>query len=199
MVNKKLLGDTNLSINYLCEHLSCIARCRTYKSANLIAKLASSSKERTECGGMHSLLIDAYYELKVVDKISECDKNFQSDYIETLLRMREYDPKYNSILINNISYNHKKLKVIELFTKTENEEACKRMLEIMKVSVENLINRPDYVISMLEECSTLKSDEDYVDIITITEIEDLEIILGNMSDSVDISENTRVKVKKKKK
>lgn len=198
MVNKKLLGDTNLSIDYLCEYLNCIAICKTYKSANLIALLASSSKERTECGGIHSLLIDAWYGLKVIDKISECDKNFQSDCIETLLRMREHNPKYNSILINNIKDSYKKIKVIELFTKTENEDACKRMLEIAKESIENLINRPDYVISMLEECTTLKSDEDYVNITTITEMEELERILDNMNENVEIGEYVKVKVKKKK-
>lgn len=198
MGNKKLLGDTNLSIDYLCEYLSCIAKCKTYKSANLIALLASSSKERTECGGMHSLLIDVWYELKVIDKISECERNFQSDCIETLLRMREHNPKYNSILINNIRDNHKKIKVIGLFTKTDNEEACKRMLEIIKESIENLRNRPDNVISMLEECSLLKYDEEYVDITTITEVEDLERILGNMDESLEIDEFVKVKVKKKK-
>jgi len=198
MVNKKLLGDTNLSIDFLCSHLSDIAKCKTYKSANLIALLASSSHERTECGGMHLYLIDAWYVLKVVDKISECDKNFQSDYIETLLRMREHNPKYNTVLLNNISDNYKKLKVIELFSKTENEDACKRMLEIIKESIENLRNKPDYVISMLEECSTLKSDEEYVGITTISEIEDLEKILGNMDEGIEIDEYVKVKVKKKK-
>ena len=197
-LNEKALRDTYLCIDYLCEHLRCIAKCKTYKGANLIALLTSSSKERTDCGGMNSYLTDAWYILKVVDKISECDMNFQVHDIETLLRMKEYNPKYNAILINNISDNYKRLKVIELFSKVENEDACKRMIEIMKESIKNLINRPDYVISMLEECSTLKSDEDYVNITTITEIEDLERILSNMDEKVEIDEFVKIKVKKGK-
>ena len=195
MVNKKILSDTNLSIEYLCKYLRCIAICKTYKSANLIALLASSSKERTDCG-LHKYLRVNDYELKVVEKISECDKNFQADYIQNLLTMRENSPVYHAVLLNNIGNDDKKIKVIELFTKTENEVACKRMLEIIKESIENLRNRPDYVISMLEECSTLKCDEEYVDITTITEVEDLEKILGNMDESVEIDEFVKVKVKK---
>jgi hypothetical protein len=112
--------------------------------------------------------------------------------------MREHNPKYNAILINNISDNYKKLKVIELFTKTENEAACKRMLEIIKENIDNLRNRPDYVINMLQECSTLKCEEEYVNITTINEVEDLERILGNMDENVEIDEFVKVKVKKKK-
>lgn len=197
MGNKKLLGDTNLSIDYLCEYLNCIAKSKTCKGANLIALLASSSHERNACG-LHKYLRVNEYELKVVDKISECDKKFQADCINTLLRMREHNPKYNAILINNISDNYKKLKVIELFTKTENEAACKRMLEIIKENIDNLRNRPDYVINMLQECSTLKCEEEYVNITTITEIEDLEGILCNMDAGVEIDEFVKVKVKKKK-
>ena len=72
------------------------------------------------------------------------------------------------------------------------------MLEILKENVANLNTNPDYVISMLEECSTLKSDEEYVGITTITEIEDLEKILGNMDEVIEIDEYVKVKVKKKK-
>ena len=72
------------------------------------------------------------------------------------------------------------------------------MLEMITENVANLRNKPDYVLNMLTECSTLKDDEDYVRITTITSIDELENIL-TASDRIDVDENSRVKVKKKKK
>jgi len=198
MTNKKELADTNLSVDTLFHYLCCISECKAYKSANLIAILASSSKERTDCG-FHRYVRNDDYELRVIDKISECNKNFQSDYIGELLRMKVNIPYCNPVLLNNIEVMDKRLKVIELFTKAENEDACKKMLETIQENVEKLRNNPDRIINMLEECTTLKSDEDYVNITAITEIEDLEEILDNMDDGVEIDESVKVKVKKKKK
>jgi len=164
----------------------------------IIASLAVSSKERNDCG-IGNMSIESNYSLKVIEKISECNMNFQADYIYTLLRIKEYNPNYNTVLLNNISNVDKRLKVIELFTKAENEDACKKMLETIQENVEKLRNNPDRIINMLEECTTLKSDEDYVNITAITEIEDLEEILDNMDDGVEIDESVKVKVKKKKK
>ena len=65
-----------------------------------LTSLASSSKERTDCG-FHKYQIDESYELKVVDKISESNKNFQTDCINTLLRMRDNIPSHNAVLLNN--------------------------------------------------------------------------------------------------
>lgn len=197
MVNKKELSDTNLKLDALCSYLRYIAGSKTYKSANLIANLASSSKERTDCG-FHRYVRNDDYELRVIDEISRCNKNFQSDYINTLLRMRVGIPYCNPVLLNNIEIMDKRLKVIELFTKTESEDACKKMLETILENVEKLRNNPDRVISMLEECTTLKSDEDYVNICAITQIEELEEILNNMDDGLEIDESVKVKVKKKK-
>lgn len=197
MVNKKELSDTNLKLDALCSYLRYIGESKTYKSANLIANLASSSKERTDCGFNRYVRNDDY-ELRVIDKISRCDKNFQSDYINTLLRMKEHTPAYNAILLNNISNDDKKMKVLDLFTKIESEEAGSIMLKIIKENVEKLRNNPDRVISMLEECTTLKSDEDYVNICAITKIDELEEILNNMDEGIEIDESVKVKVKKKK-
>ena len=198
MFNKKILSDTDLKLDALCTYLRYIGESKTYKSANLIGLLASSSKERTDCG-FHRYVRNDDYELRVIDKISRCDKNFQSDYINTLFRMRVGIPYCNPDLLNNIEIMDKRLKVIELFTKTESEDACKKMLETILENVEKLRNNPDRVISMLEECTTLKSDEDYVNICAITEIEELEEILSNMDEGIEIDESVKVKVKKKKK
>lgn len=197
MANKKELSDTNLTIDNLCYYLCCIAKCKTVKSANLLSSLASSSKERTECG-FHKYQIDESYELKVVDKISECDKNFQADCISTLLRMRDSIPSHNAVLLNNIGNDTRKIKVIDLFTKVKNEDAGIRMLEILKEDTEKLRTKPDIVISMLEECTALKSNEDYVNITAITEIDDLENALLNIDENIEIDASIKVKVKKKK-
>lgn len=197
MLNKKELGDTNLIIDNLSYYLCCIAKCKTVKSANLLSSLASSSKERTDCG-FHKYQIDESYELKVVDKISECDKNFQADLIKELLRLRDTIPSHNSILLNNMGNETRKIKVIDLFTKLENEHAGIRIIDILREHSDIIPNKPDYVMSLLEECSTLKNYEDYVSITTITEIEDLERALLNIDKDIEINEFVKLKVKKKK-
>lgn len=197
MLYKKELSDTNLTIDNLCYYLCCIAKCKTVKSANLLSLLASSSKERTDCG-FHKYQIDESYELKVVDKISECDKNFQADCISTILRMRDSIPSHNAVLLNYIGNDTRKIKVIDLFTKVENEDAGIRMLEILKEDTEKLRTKPDFVISMLEQCTTLKSNEDYVNITAITEIGDLENALLNIDENIEIDASIKVKLKKKK-
>ena len=198
MIHKNELTDTKLSVDVLCYYLTCISECKVYKASNLIGALASSSRERTELGILEFARYP-HYGLKIIEKIRECNKNFQADYINTLLRMRTHMPQYNTVLLNNIEVIEKRLKVIELFTKTENEDACKVMLEIIKENVEKLRNNPDNVINMLEECATLKSDEDYVNITTITRIEELEEIINSMAEGMEIDESVKVKIKKKKK
>ena len=196
MCNKEILSDTDLKLDALCTYLTYIGESKTYKSANLIANLASSSKERTDCG-FHRYVRNDDYELRVIDKISRCNKNFQSDYIGELLRMKVNIPYCNPVLLNNIENDDKKMKVLDLFTKIENEEAGNIMLKIIKENVEKLRNNPDRVISMLEECTTLKSDEDYVNICAITKIDELEEILNNMDEGIEIDESVKVKVKKR--
>ena len=197
MDNKKEMSTCGLSMQRLHNYLYYVCESKTYNGAKLISMLASSSKERNDYG-FHKYMKNEDYVLNVIDKISKCEKDFQVEYIDILMRMQEYNPVYNAILLNNIPDNYKKLKVIELFTKTENEDACKRMIEIIKESIDNLINRSDYVISMLEECSTLRNDEDYVNISSITEIDDLEEILNTMDKDAKINGFVKVKVKKRK-
>ena len=72
------------------------------------------------------------------------------------------------------------------------------MIDILREYSEIIPNKPDYVMSLLEECSTLKSDEDYISITTITEIEDLENALLNIDKDIEINEFVKLKVKKKK-
>lgn len=197
MVNKKQLIDTELTIDNLVYYLCSIDKCKTYESANLLSLLASSLKERTNCG--LNKYIDENYILKVIDKISECDKSFQANGIHALLRMKDNNPSHNAILLNNIGNDiTKKIKVIDLFTKIENVHASIIMLEILRENTEDLRNRPDYIINMLEECSTLKNDEDYVSITTITEIEDLERALVNIDKDLEINGSVKIKVKKQK-
>ena len=85
-----------------------------------------------------------------------------------------------------------------MFTKVENEDAGIRMLEILKEDTEKLRTKPDFVISMLEQCTTLKSNEDYVNITAITEIGDLENALLNIDENIEIDASIKVKLKKKK-
>ena len=197
MVQKRELSETNLKLEDLYFYLMCICETKTYKASNLIGALASSSKKRADYG-ICDLLREPDYPLKIIDKISMCKKDFQVDYISEILRMRVNIPFCNPVLLNNIEIKDKRLKVIELFTKTESEEACKKMLETIQENVEKLRNNPDRVISMLEECTSLKSDEDYVNICAITTIDELEEIISKMDDGVEIDESVKVKVKKKK-
>lgn len=197
MVQKRELSEANLKLEDLFFYLMCICETKTYKASNLIGALASSTKKRSE-HGIHDLYRESEYTLKVIDKISMCNKDFQVDYIGELLRMKVNIPYCNPVLLNNIEIMDKRIKVIELFTKAEREEACKKMLETIQENVEKLRNNPDRVINMLEECTTLKSDEDYVNICAITTIDELEEILSNMDDGIEIDESVKVKVKVRK-
>ena len=132
MKKKTELSMCGLSLDYLCIYLTCACKSKTFRGAKLITQLASSQKARTDYG-LTRYSKNGDYHLKVIDKISECEKSFQPDYIDVLMRMQERNPVYNVFLLNNLESDENKIKIIDLFTKTENLDTLYAIIIILRL------------------------------------------------------------------